>query len=112
MPNRAPNRPCVPICPAQPPVRAQPLRLSTRAFPSASPNRPCVPNCPTQPPVRARPITTLPGALALSYILRLGIVRGTYPLAPLFASLIVGYACAYEEGGMARGFARDGVRDF
>ena len=31
---------------------------------------------------------------------------GTYPLTPLFAPLIVGYACACEEGGMARGFAR------
>ena len=25
--------------------------------------------------------------------------RGTYPPAPLFASLIVGYACAYKERG-------------
>ena len=33
--------------------------------------------------------------------------EGTYPPAPLFASLIVGYACAYEERGMASGFARD-----
>ena len=26
--------------------------------------------------------------------------EGTYPPAPLFASLIVGYACAYEERGV------------
>ena len=32
---------------------------------------------------------------------------GTYPLTPLLASLVVGYACACEEGGMAIDFARD-----
>ena len=31
---------------------------------------------------------------------------GTYPLAPLLASLVVGYACAYEEGGTVMGFAK------
>ena len=28
------------------------------------------------------------------------LLLGTYPLTPLFASLIVGYACACEEGGI------------
>ena len=28
-----------------------------------------------------------------------GAGKGPYPSAPLFASLIVGYACAYEERG-------------
>ena len=30
----------------------------------------------------------------------MALTEGTYPPAPLFASLIVGYACAYEERGV------------
>ena len=37
-----------------------------------------------------------------SDILRLGIARETYPLAPLLVSLVVGYACAYEEEGRGK----------
>ena len=37
---------------------------------------------------------------------------GTYPLAPLLASLVVGYACACEEGGTVMGLARDCSRGF
>ena len=37
----------------------------------------------------------------------MGFARGTYSLAPLLASLVVGYACACEEGGTVMGLARD-----
>ena len=39
-------------------------------------------------------------------------LMGTYPLTPLFASIIVGYACACEEGGTVMGLARDCSRGF
>ena len=37
--------------------------------------------------------------MAVLMALRTGMGYGTYPPAPLFASLIVGYACACEERG-------------
>ena len=43
----------------------------------------------------------LPSVLGIALLAHLRrCARGTYPPAPLFASLIVGYACAYEERGV------------
>ena len=69
-------------------------------------NRPCVPGLSAQPCLN-RGLNGLgdfadyPTHPHRRFIVPIRyVLRRTYPPAPLFASLIVGYACAYEERGV------------